>query len=298
VNQKRTYAKQLIDDSGISVKIASKALGLNRSSWYYHTSPLERKRSHTPLDANLVQQLQGLSGYELTLGYRKTADYLRVQFEFVVNYKKMYRHMNQLKLLQPKHIKRPKKRKSPTVMWYCPMNSNQRWEADLTLVPYQEGHLYLFSVIDTYDKELIGSWFGFRCRKEEAIESLRQAVFNRFSSGIVTQDLTLVLRLDRGCQFTAHEFGEAARSFQIDIEFCDVQAPNQKPFIEAFFSNFKREEVYRSDYQNPIQAFDAWAKYVLWYNTKRPHGSLNNLAPVQFRNQNMKGVPISKILPS
>lgn len=298
MNEKRDQVRQLSSESGVSVKIASAAFGLNRSSWYYHTKPLERKKSHRPLDANLVLQLGELSGYELTLGYRKTSDYLWTEHQFLVNHKKMYRHMDKLDLLQPKHIKRPKKPKASSVIWYCPTNSNQRWEADLTLVPYQDGHLYLFSVIDVYDKELIGAWFGFRCRKNEAIESLRQAVFARFPEGIVSPELDLVLRLDRGCQFTAHDFGQAARDFGIQIEFCDVQAPNQKPFIESFFSNFKREEVYRNAYQNPIQALEAWPKYVEWYNTKRPHGSLNNLAPAQFRNQSQKGVSATQILSS
>ena len=41
--------------------------------------------------------------------------------------------------------------------------------------------------------------------------------------------------------------------------------------------------VYRNEYQNATQALLAWPEYVEWYNTKRPHGSLNFLSPVQFR---------------
>ena len=297
MSQKRDRLRMLRTEANVSVKMAANALGLNRSSWYYHTKPTEKKRSHRALAPRLVRQLQGLSGFELTLGYRKTAAHLASEFETRYNHKKIFRHMKSLKLLQPKHIKKPKKQPSPSVTWYCPLRSNQRWEADLTVVSCQEGHLYLFSVIDVYDKELIGSWFGFRCRKEEAIEALRQAVHTRFPSGIVN-GTQLILRLDRGCQFTAAEFGNAARAFGINIEFCDVQAPNQKPFIESFFSNFKREEVYRNEYQNPIQAFAAWSRYRLWYNTKRPHGSLNNLSPVQFRSLPQKGVSQPLILAS
>lgn len=286
--EKRDHVRKLQTESGISVKIAGNAFDLNRSSWYYRTMPLKEKKSSRPLDPDLVKRLQDLSGYSLTLGYRKTAAHLWLEYAYRVNHKKIYRHMYHLKLLQPKHIKKPKKRKTPTVSWYCPLTSNQRWESDLTVVSYQGGNLYLFSVIDVYDKELIGSWFGFRCRKEDAIEALKQAVLSRFPDGIVPKGVQLTLRLDRGCQFTAFEFGKAARAFQLDIEFCDVQAPNQKPFIESFFSNFKREEVYRNDYQNPIQALAAWHNYVLWYNTKRPHSALNYLPPAQFRAQHSK----------
>ena len=47
--------------------------------------------------------------------------------------------------------------------------------------------------------------------------------------------------------------------------------------------NFKREEVYRNQYQNPIQAFRSWQSYLSWYNEKRPHSALGFLSPVQFR---------------
>lgn len=258
-------------------------MSLSRSSWYYQLKPKVKKRSSRALDAHLVTHLQSLNGFALTLGYRKTTAYLRFQFQLIANHKKLYRHMKALHLLQPKHVRRPKKKRPPAVLWYCPLRSNMRWEADLTLVPYDGGHLYLFSVIDVFDKELIGSWFGFRCRKEDAIESLRHAILNRFPSGTVSDPLTLTLRLDRGCQFTSFEFAKAAKLFQIELEFCDVQAPNQKPFIESFFSSFKKEEVYRNQYQNASQAFLAWPQYVHWYNHSRPHGSLNYMSPLQFR---------------
>jgi putative transposase len=300
VNQKRQYVSELQESAQIPIKTATLALDLNRSNWYYTPKKKEVKRSTRPLDPGLIDRLSKLSAYALTLGYRKTAAYLGSEFQVQFNHKKVYRHMNEMNLLQPKFIRRPKKKKAPAVTWYCPLKSDMRWEADLTLVPYESGYLYLFSVIDVFDKELVGSWFGFRCRKEDAIEALRQAVLHRFPEGKVPEGLTLTLRLDRGCQFTAHEFAKAARLFQIELEFCDVQAPNQKPFIESFFSNFKREEIYRNEYKNPTQALLAWPEYVQWYNHKRPHGSLNFLSPAQFRalQQNQATPGFNEILSS
>ena len=233
-----------------------------------------------------MNRLTQLSGFALTLGYRKLTYFFKFQLDVIVNHKKMYRHMACMDLLQPKHIKKPKKKKPPTAIYYCPLRSNIRWEADLTLVPYQSGFLYLFSVIDVFDKELIGDHFGFRCRKEDAIESLKMAVLSRFPSVEIPDNFRVTLRLDRGCQFTAFDFTKAAKIFNIEIECCDVQAPNQKPFIESFFSNFKREEVYRNFYQNPAQAISSWFTYCDWYNNLRPHAALNYLSPAQFRRLN------------
>lgn len=160
-----------------------------------------------------------------------------------------------------------------------------RWEADLTYVASQQGNMYLFTVIDVFDKEIIGDWLGFRCRALDAVKSLESAILKRFPQGKLLDNLELVLRLDRGCQYTAEEFGDCARKFNLKIEFCDVQAPNQKPYIESFFANFKREEVYRNEYLNSIQVFQAWRAFVDWYNLKRPHASIRFLSPVQFRQQ-------------
>ena len=52
--------------------------------------------------------------------------------------------------------------------------------------------------------------------KEDAIEALRQAVFNRFPDGKAPIELTLIVRLDRGCQFTSYEFAKAAKLFQVE----------------------------------------------------------------------------------
>jgi len=292
VKAKRFHAQAL--GRQVPLKMGLRAFGLHKSSYYYQSmrkpnwaKNVERSDKRTrPLDGKLVHQLLGLSGYELTLGYQKLTYYLRTVYAQLHNKKKMYRHMKTLKLLQAKAIKNlRKKKKGPHVLFYSACRGNVRWEADLTVVSYDGGQLYLFTVMDTYDKEIIGSWLGFRCRCQEALASLEQAINSRFPDGKVSEGLELTLRLDRGCQFTAQDFGQKAREYGLRIEYCDVQAPNQKPYIESLFSNFKREEVYRNDYRNPLDVFRGWETYVEWYNTKRPHASIGFTSPVQFRKQ-------------
>ncbi|MBI5700967.1 hypothetical protein HZC34_03845 [Candidatus Saganbacteria bacterium] len=49
----------------------------------------------------------------------------------------------------------------------------------------------------------------------------------------------------------AEEFCLAAeKRTWLKIEYCGVQAPNDKPYIESWFSCYKKEEVYRNDYLN------------------------------------------------
>ena len=61
MSQKRDRLRMLRTEANVSVKMAANALWLNRSSWYYHTKPTEKKRSHRALDPRLLRQLKGLS---------------------------------------------------------------------------------------------------------------------------------------------------------------------------------------------------------------------------------------------
>ena len=258
-------------------------IGIKKSTYFYKKKTRHRKKKPYPLDSELCRVLASLTGYELTLGYRKTTEYIRKKHKKEWNKKKVYRHMKELKLLQPKKIK-PKKYPNTQLARCCATRSNVRWEADLTYVRYPGGYAYLFAVEDTYDKEIVGEHISYRCRADEAVSSLEKAVFYRFK-GKKPKGLELIIRVDRGCQYTAQPFYDFCNSQGIQLEFCGVQTPNDKPYIESFIGCYKREEVYRNEYQNFLDVCRGWNNYLKWYHELRPHGSLNFLSPAEFKKQ-------------
>lgn len=265
----------------MTITSALKYIGLTKSTYFYASNPTVKKKREYKCDLELKKILLNLKGYELTLGYRKLTKYLRNKYLKVWNKKKMYEHMKELKLLQPKNIKR-RYIKNRRLAVYCPIRSNVRWEADLTFVPTQMGNMYLFVVEDVYDKEILSGYMDIRCGANEAIKSLKEAITNRFGKR-VPYGLSLILRIDRGCQFTAEDFGVFAKSQGITLEFCGIQTPNDKPYVESFFGCYKREEVYRNVYEDFFQAYEGWKNYRKWYDELRPHGSLKDETPKAFR---------------
>lgn len=259
-----------------------KYLELAKSSYGYYGKQKAEERHRKAMDQTLVSALNELRGYELTLGYRKLSRYLRRKHRQKWNKKKVYRHMKCLGLLQPKRIKR-RWIANRRLAAYCALHSNVRWEADLALVQTQMGPLYLFLVEDTCDRELISGQMGIQCGALEAKQTLAEALRKRFGQEQAPEGLQLTLRIDRGCQFTAQGFIEYAQGCGLKVEFCGVQTPNDKPYIESFISCYKADEVYRNHYEDYFQALEGWKKYVQWYNHERPHGSLNDLAPLQFQ---------------
>lgn len=268
--------KQLIG-TGTSVKDALKSVDMAKSSYYYKPSP----RKERPLDPELVNDLNGLKGYELTYGNpRVTHLFKRRGKEY--NHKKVYRHRKRLGKLQP----RKRRGLKPTQLEYsCSMLPNMRWETDFTTVACgSDGNGYGVALIDCRIWKVVGDHFSQRCRADEAIIALKMAITQQFG-GEVPKDWALIIRADRGSQFIARKFRKEAAALGLTVVFCGIQSPNDKPYIENFIGMYKGEEVYRNEYLNFTEARAGWKKYITWYNTERLHSSLGYKPPVEVETE-------------
>ena len=55
--------------------------------------------------------------------------------------------------------------------------------------------------------------------------------------------------------------------------------------MESFFSIFKKEEFYRSKYRSEKELRNKVEEYILFYNQKRPHTTLNYKTPEQYEDE-------------
>lgn len=270
----KELCKQQISE-GVRRSIAFLASGISKSSFYYKS--VESDGRAQPLDTELVSKIEQLNGYELSYGYRKVAKKLGKY-----NHKKVHRHMKAMGRTQPRRYKKKSQAHLPAV---CPIRSNIRWEADLTYVFDGTQNTYLFCVIDAFDKEIIGDRHGLRCRADEALESLKLAVLNRFGCERVPEGETVTLRIDQGSQYHSEKFYNGAARMGVKLEYCGISCPNEKPYIESFFAQYKREEVYRNEYHGFVDAHEGWQRYRNWYNTERIHQGLGWKTIVAFQSK-------------
>lgn len=259
------------------MKIALQALMITKQTYYYEPEP-QRDQRCKALDPALESLLKQLQGYELVYGYRKVTNMLKT-----FNHKKVYRHMRTLDMLQPKKIK---KQRHARLGISCPIKANVRWEGDLTYV--WDGHKlnYLFVIVDAYDKEPIGDYYGLRCRADEAIMSLEEAVMNRFGNlepWPEHKESRVSLRVDQGSQYIARKFKDRARALGVKLEYCGIDCPDDKPYVECFFARYKCEEVYHNEYRSYVQAFLSWIQYKQWYRTQRIHQGLGYKTIPEFK---------------
>jgi putative transposase len=255
----------------LSLTQACQAVGLAKSTWYYTPRP----RPPRPLNPELVTAIERIwTEGRGVYGYRKVHARLQAQ-GWCVNHKAVLRHLRRLDRLQPRKLKGVRWTRPRVVH---PTTSNTYWEMDLTYVWCGGRFGYLFVVLDAYDKGVPGARFGDRCRAVEAVQALEEAVAARFG-GRVPDGYVLTLRVDRGSQFIAQRFREAAKTLNVTLEYAGIQCPDDKPYIESFFGHYKTEEVYRTNYATLAEAQVGWQLYRIWYETERVHESLDYQTP-------------------
>jgi len=258
---------------GLNQMQALQAVGLARSSYHYRAKKRPREYGYDPV---LCAAIKAIHEQASVYGYRKVWAKLRV-LGWHINHKRVLRYLRYLGLLQPRKVKGRTYTKPALVE---PTRSNTYWEEDLTYVWCGDQNGYLFALIDGYDKEIPGEHFGDRCRSDEASDVLECAVLKRFGDR-VPEGHRLVLRIDRGPQFTARKFRETAQRLGVVLEYAGIRCPDDKPYIEAFISKYKVEEVYRNEYRNIAEAKMAWELYRVWHENERIHQTLNYQTPRQ-----------------
>ena len=90
----------------------------------------------------------------------------------------------------------------------------------------------------------------------------------------------LMFHSDRGSQYTAFTFRQLLDSLNVVQSFSKKGYPFDNACCECFFKYLKKEETNRKCYRSLMELQLSVFEYIEgYYNTKRPHGTLNMLTP-------------------
>ena len=153
---------------------------------------------------------------------------------------------------------------------------NQKWLADMTYVPTDEGWLYVALVLDLYARKLVGWAMSQTMPQELTLRALDVAL------GWRDPDPGLLHHSDRGSQYAAKDYRDklAARSITVSMSRkgdCWDNAP-----MESVNGTLKVECVNDEHFQTRAQARQAIVEYIGYYNTERRHSSLGYVTPAEF----------------
>lgn len=154
----------------------------------------------------------------------------------------------------------------------------EKWVSDITYILTKEGWLYLTSVLDLYDRKVIGwAMSNGMTAGETVIAAWKMANRNR----PVTDKL--IFHSDRGVQYACSEFRIQLKSPLITQSMSRKGNCWDNAVAESFFKSLKKECVYRNNYQTRKEAELSIFQWIeTWYNTNRIHSSLGNKSIKEF----------------
>jgi transposase InsO family protein len=154
---------------------------------------------------------------------------------------------------------------------------------DITYIPTWEGWLYLATVIDCFNKEIVGYAMADHLRTEIVTDALTMAARNH------TLQPGCIMHTDRGTQYTSAEYTATLNKLGLRHSLgrtgvCWDNAP-----AESFFATLKNERVHHMAYPTRNKATDDIARYIeLHYNRRRIHSGLGYQTPHEVRNNYLK----------
>ena len=151
--------------------------------------------------------------------------------------------------------------------------ANQVWALDTTYIPMAHGFVYLTAVVDVASRRVLAHKVATTLEAHHAVEILEQA-YARYG-------MPEIVNTDQGSQFTATEFTDVVLDRGVKLSMDGKGAWRDNVFVERLWRSVKYERVYLKAYDSVSEAHADIAEYIDWYNTKRPHSSLDDQTPDQ-----------------
>ena len=151
--------------------------------------------------------------------------------------------------------------------------SNQVWALDTTYIPMARGFVYLTAVVDVASRRVLAHKVAITMEACHAREVLEQA-FARYG-------IPEIINTDQGSQFTAEEFTQAVFDRGCKLSMDGRGAWRDNVFVERLWRSVKYECIYLKAYESVSAARADIGRYLEWFNTQRPHSSLQDCTPLQ-----------------
>jgi putative transposase len=150
---------------------------------------------------------------------------------------------------------------------------NQVWAMDITYVPMARGFVYLAAVIDWFSRRVLSWRLSITMEAGFCVEAVEEALARHGKPEI--------FNTDQGSQFTSTAFTSLLTDNAIAISMDGRGAWRDNVFVERLWRSVKYEEVYLKAYDTVAEARKSLASYFGFYNSRRPHSSLDRQTPDQ-----------------
>ncbi|HCM9658985.1 TPA: IS3 family transposase [Enterobacter hormaechei subsp. hoffmannii] len=163
---------------------------------------------------------------------------------------------------------------------FNPDAPDERWVTDITYIRTHEGWLYLAVVVDLFSRKIIGWSMQSRMTKDIVLNALLMAVWRR------NPQKQVLVHSDQDSQYTSHEWQSFLKSHGLEGSMSRRGNCHDNAVAESFFQLLKRERIKKKIYGTREEARSDIFDYIeMFYNSKRRHGSSDQMSPTEYENQ-------------
>lgn len=150
------------------------------------------------------------------------------------------------------------------------MRPNQVWSADITYIRMKGGFVYLTAIIDWFSRYVLAHEVSISLESEFCVSALKKA------TDISSPE---IFNTDQGVQFTSSGFTDFLKQKKVAVSMDGRGRAFDNIFVERLWRSVKYEEVYLHEYHTVKEIVTGIKKYFQFYNTERPHQSLEYQTP-------------------
>ena len=259
------------------VSASCAALGLPRSSYYYHRAKSRDRQS-------LREAIAEVALRHPTYGSRRVAAMLkRAPYAMAVGRPLARRLMREMGLaIKPKQRQgsgtnsRHGYRRFPNlVKGMEALRPNQVWVADITYIRLRSDFLYLAVIMDVCTRSVRGWHLSWASGKALTLAALHKALQYHPAPDIHHSD--------QGGQYAAKDYVKLLRDNGTQISMAAAGEPSENGYAERLIRTIKEEEARLSDYQSMAEARAELGRFIeVVYNQLRPHSALDYQTPAEF----------------
>ena len=156
---------------------------------------------------------------------------------------------------------------------------------DITCIPMARGFIYPAAVVDWFTRRVLAWRVSITLEADFCIEAVEEA--------LARHGTPKIFNTDQGSQFTSTGFIKVLAAREIKISMEGKGAWRDNVFVERLWRTIKYKEVYLRAYASVPEARASIGRYLGFYNSRRPHSSLDGKTPDQASFNPLVPVPVA-----
>ena len=145
------------------------------------------------------------------------------------------------------------------------------WAMDISYIPMAKGFVYLAAVVDWATRRVLAHRVSITMEADFCIAAVEEA--------IAKYGKPEIFNTDQGSQFTSEAFTGLLKQHGIAISMDGKGSWRDNVFVERLWRTIKYDEVYLKAYASVSEARESLTRFIGFYNTRRPHSSLDGKTP-------------------